>query len=134
MGRVRRDRFGCFLRSMPIVLACLAIPPQPASAHALSLQECSEGTDYIRNAALSRDGGMSENAFMNVFDTDMVMIQRVPPSLRWFVQDEDDERFLRSALEDVFRRPLPPEQHAQRFAEACLVRAGEWEELDLRRT
>lgn len=121
-----RAKLSRCLRSLPILLAAVLVCPHPASAHALTQQECSEGSDYIRNAALSRDGGMSEIAFMEVFDNDMVMLMAIPPTLRWFVQDDDDEDFLRSALHEVFRKPRDPESHAQTFAEMCLLRAGEW--------
>lgn len=121
-----RAKLSRCLRSLPILLAALLFNPHPASAHALSTQECSEGADYIRNAALSRDGGMSEIAFMEVFDNDLVMLMAIPPTLRWFVQDDDDAEFLRTALHDVFRKPRTPETHAETFAEVCLLRAGEW--------
>ena len=121
-----RATLSCCLRSLPVLLAAIMFCPHPASAHALSTQECSEGADYIRNAALSRDGGMSEIAFMEVFDTDLVMLMAVPPTLRWFVQDDEDADFLRSSLHDVFRKPRNPDKHAEEFAEVCLLRAGEW--------
>ena len=113
------------LRLVPILLATIMICPHSASAHALSTRECSEGADYIRNAALSRDGGMSEIAFMEVFDNDLVMLMAIPPALRWFVQDDEDAEFLRSALHEVFRKPHDPDTHAETFAEVCLLRAGE---------
>jgi hypothetical protein len=121
-----RAKLLCCLRSLPVLLAAILYNPFPAAAHALSTQECSEGADYIRNAALSRDGGMSEIAFMEVFDNDLVMLMAIPPTLRWFVQDDEDAEFLRSALHEVFRKPQRPETHAETFAEVCLLRAGEW--------
>ena len=121
-----RAKLSRCLRSLPILLAACMFYPHPAVAHALSTQECSEGADYIRNAALSRDGGMSEIAFMEVFDNDLVMLMAIPPTLRWFVQDDEDAEFLRSALHEVFRKPRDPETHAEIFAEVCLLRAGEW--------
>ena len=124
-----RTKLLCFtkVRRAGLMLAlALNLSGHVAGAHELSVQECREGADYIRNAALSRDNGMSESSFMDIFDNDMALISRVPPSLRWFVQDKEDEHFLRSALNEVFRRPQPPQQHAESFAEACLLRAGEW--------
>ena len=120
-----RSTLQCRLKTVSALLA-LTFFSTLSIAHELSLEECSEGSDYIRNAALSRDSGMTEAAFMDIFNTDMAMISRVPPSLRWFVQDKDDEQFLRSALNEVFRRPQSPYQHAENFAESCLLRAGEW--------
>ncbi len=130
---VRATLLHC-LRSLPVLLAAVVFCPSPAGAHALSIQECAEGSDYIRNAALSRDGGMSEHAFMEVFDTDLVMLMAIPPTLRWFVQDDEDAEFLRAALHEVFRRPRDPETHAQTFAEVCLLRAGEWKVNGKQRT
>ena len=115
-----------FFRRVPVLLALSILSLPPAIAHELSKQECMEGTDYIRNAALSREQGMTESAFMDVFDNDLVMLRSIPPTLRWFVQDEDDAEFLRSALNEVFRLPATPDQHARNFAEACLLRSGEW--------
>ena len=62
-----------------------------AQSHALSEQECSEGGDFIRNAALSRDDGMSGTSFLGKFSDDLVLIKAFPPDLRWFVQDQADE-------------------------------------------
>ncbi len=118
----------CFLKAMPLWVALLAATGG-ASAHELTARECMEGSDYIRNAALSRDGGMTEASFMDDFERDMLMIARVPPSLRWFVQDEDDEALLRAALDEVFSRPQLPQQHAQNFARACVPRTVEWKAL-----
>jgi hypothetical protein len=69
---------------------------------------------------------MSEISFMEVFDNDLAMLKSIPASLRWFVQDDDDAEFLRAALNEVFRKPIAPERHAELFGEVCLLRAGEW--------
>ncbi len=122
-----RRRSLCFLKALSLLAALSA--GAAASAHELSARECMEGSDYIRNAALSRDGGVTEQAFMDVFEQDMVMIARVPPSLRWFVQDHDDEALLRAALAEVFHRPLTPPQHAQNFAQECVRHTVEWKAL-----
>ena len=112
------------VKALPL-LSALSVGAAGAGAHELTARECMEGSDYIRNAALSRDGGMTESAFMDVFERDMQLIARVPPSLRWFVQDKDDEDFLRAALDEVFSRPQAPQQHALDFARACVPRTGE---------
>ncbi len=122
MKRIRRL---CLRTVLPLLSAVAA----GASAHELTARECMEGSDYIRNAALSRDSGVTEAAFMDVFERDMMMIARVPPSLRWFVQDQDDESLLRAALDDVFSRPQSPQQHALDFARACVPHTGEWKAL-----
>lgn len=127
-----RPRQPCRLKTVPLALALSLTVLAPVSAHELSINECKEGADYIRNAAISRDSGITEKKFMDVFETDMVMIQRVPKSLRWFVQDAEDEAFLRTQLAHVFQRPQSPQQHAREFAEACMLRTGGWDEDDLK--
>ncbi len=105
----------------------LSLPASIASAHELTVQECREGADYIRNAALSRDNGMSEARFMDIFDNDLAMIMAIPKELRWFVQDEDDAAFLRAALNDVFHHPKDPAEHAMAFVHPCFAKAGQWD-------
>lgn len=94
--------------------------PSVAIAHPLSLQECSEGGEFIRNAALSRDYGISRAHFMGRLSDDIALIQAFPPELRWFVQDENDEAFLRTAAARVFDSPLKPEQHEAAFVNECI--------------
>lgn len=120
------------LATLPLAMALSVALLSAAGAHELSISECREGSDYIRNAALSRDNGVSERKFMEVFETDMAMIQSVPKSLRWFVQDAEDEAFLRAQLGKVFQHPQPPQQHARDFAEACMRRTGAWDADDLK--
>ena len=96
----------------------LAMPT--VHAHALSLDECSEGSDFIRNAALARDEGLQERQFVAQFQADVQALQRLPAELRWFVQDKDDEAFLLSAVRDVFRKPRPAAVHQTQFALACV--------------
>lgn len=115
------------LKSHLCQLLLLLAFPLMANAHSLSLEECSEGSDYIRNAALSRDGGMSEAKFFEVFDHDLVLLMAIPPSLRWFVQDDADAEFLRAALLDVYHNPKLPQQHAENFSVACSARMDERE-------
>lgn len=89
-------------------------------SHALSREECAEGSDFIRNAALARDDGMPEGQFVAQFHADVQALQRLPAELRWFVQDKDDEVFLLSAVQDVFHRPKPATVHQAQFAMACV--------------
>lgn len=125
---MNRSRWICGARAVAL-LAVLSAAAMEAAAHELTARECKEGADYIRNAALSRDSGVTEAAFMEVFERDMSMIARVPPSLRWFVQDEEDEALLRAALVEVFSQPRSPRQHAQDFAQACVPRTADWKAL-----
>ena len=120
-------------RRLPTLALALSLTlMSSAFAHELTINECKEGADYIRNAAISRDNGITERKFMEVFETDMVMIQSVPRAMRWFVQDDEDEAFLRAQLGRVFQRPQSPQQHAREFAEACMLRTGGWDVDDLK--
>ena len=94
----------------------------PASASRLSMAECFEGADFIANAALARENGMSRAAFLGRLEDDIELIQAYPPQLRWFAKDREDEVFLYEWASQVFDRPLDPEQHRARFLAACLDR------------
>lgn len=117
----------CMKAATGTLVLALNLSGPVASAHELSLQECREGADYIRNAALSREHGMSETAFMEIFDNDLAMIKGIPKELRWFVQDDDDAAFLRAALNKVFQQPMSPSEHAMDFAHACVARSQKWD-------
>lgn len=106
-------------RMLVLALAGSSFLPCTVPAHDLSLRECQEGRDFIRNAALSRDDGLDREAFIVRFDEDVELIQKYPPDLRWFVQDESDRLLLRAAAEQVFDAPEDPERHAERFLESC---------------
>lgn len=92
----------------------------PAQAHELALSECQEGSDFIKNAALSRDYGMTRDDFMGRMHSDLLAIQAFPRELRWFVQDQDDETFLVGFAERVFDSPQSPELHQSEFLAACV--------------
>ncbi len=125
-----RTKLLCCMKAMPgsLMLAlALNLAGNVAVAHELSVQECREGADYIRNAAIARERGITEAAFMDIFDNDLAMIMAIPKELRWFVQDDDDAAFLRSALNQVFRQPKAPSEHAMDFAHACVGRVRQWD-------
>ncbi|MDB5760192.1 MAG: hypothetical protein JWM30_3481 [Burkholderia sp.] len=106
--------------AMAVLAAAAMLAANAAEAHALSLEECSEGSDFIKNAALARDEGMQERQFVAQFQADVQALQRLPAELRWFVQDKDDEVFLLSAVQEVFRKPKPATIHQAQFALACM--------------
>jgi predicted GNAT superfamily acetyltransferase len=106
--------------AMAVLAAAAMLAANAAEAHALSLEECSEGSDFIKNAALARDEGMQERQFVAQFQADVQALQRLPAELRWFVQDKDDEVFLLSAVQEVFRKPKPATVHQAQFALACM--------------
>jgi len=110
----------CFLCALG--LAAAASAPR---AHVLEDTECVEASDFIRNAALSRDGGYLEENFLARIEDDIAAIQAFPPQSRWVVQDEDDAVMLIGAVKEVFRHPLPAEEHQNRFLLTCRADYGE---------
>jgi len=87
-----------------------------------SLTECLEGSDFVGNAALSRENGISAQKFMERMQQDFTLIHLYPQELRWFVHDLDDEAYLLGAARDVFEHPAPPEEHRRTFLESCFAR------------
>ncbi len=86
----------------------------------MSEDECREGSEFIQNAAHSRNNGITKFHLLEQFDADIITIQSFPPEYRWFVQDKEDEVFLRSALLGVFDDPKTPEKHATDFLSDCM--------------
>lgn len=96
--------------------ATLAIAGRP------TMEECLEGSDFIRNAALSRDAGVAANTFIDRMKDDFFAIRAFPNELRWFVHDEGDEVFLADQARQVFEQPSDPDDHRQRFLRVCIDR------------
>ena len=107
--------------ALAVVLCAL---PSAVPAHDLTLAECIEGGDFIKNAAMSRENGMTREAFLGRMESDLRVIQQFPPQLRWFVQDRDDEELLTWAARLVFDAPREPESHQSEFLAACTARVG----------
>ncbi|MFC7515478.1 hypothetical protein ACFQUU_10715 [Herbaspirillum sp. GCM10030257] len=105
-------------------IAAMLFLPAICFSHALSPQECAEGGDFIRNAALARDNGMTEEQFMSRIEEDLEVIKAFPPELRWFVQDDNDAQLLLTAASSVFREPKQAAVHRLEFLIACMNRAG----------
>ena len=93
-------------------------------AHSLTPAECTEGGEFIRNAALARDNGVTREFFVNKLVEDLIVIQSFPPQLRWFVQDSGDEKLLSEAVFKVFDEPTKADQHEASFVSACMQTAG----------
>ena len=89
------------------------------------LAECREGGDFIRNAALSRDNGITREYFMSRLAGDLMAIRSFPPELRWFARNEDDEALLTNAAETVFDAPQTPRRHEIEFVDACM-KSPQW--------
>ena len=107
-----------------LVSALAALPGALAQAGTPTAGECREGSEFIRNAALARDAGMSRDDFLGRMEADFVLIKAFPPELRWFVKDEADEAFLLAEATAVFDRPQPPARHEAQFLGDCMVLAG----------
>lgn len=108
--------------AVAVTAVAIALCAANARGSVQTLGECFEGSDFIANAALSRDNGISRTAFLGRLEEDMMIIHAFPAELRWFVKDEDDERFLHAAAEAVFDVPAPPEAHRAEFLRACFAR------------
>jgi hypothetical protein len=100
-------------------LAAAAAAPLPVLALTVTAEECGEGADFVRNAALSRDNGMPAQAFLDRLEGDLVSIRTVPRALRWFARDEDDEALLRLGATSVFVSPREADDHHQEFLSHC---------------
>jgi len=107
----------------PLAVFALLLPCIAAAAPH-SAGECREGGDFIRNAALSRDGGATREFFVGRLEEDLLAIRAFAPELRWFVHDAEDESFLRAEVEAVFDAPQESERHRAGFLERCARRSG----------
>jgi hypothetical protein len=106
-----------------LLLAAVVAWPLAAGAQPHSAAECREGSDFIRNAALSRDAGATREFFVGRLEEDLVAIRAFPPALRWFVHSAEDEAFLRTEVQEVFDAPAASELHRDDFMERCARRA-----------
>jgi hypothetical protein len=107
-----------------IALVALMLVPALCMAHKPSRQECREGGDFIKNAALARDRGMPEANFIGQIQDDIEVIKSFPPQMRWFVQDDEAAEFLLAAAIDVFRNPRAAPAHQAEFIKACLKKVN----------
>jgi hypothetical protein len=110
-------RFGTCCAIGAFLVAAGASPPLRALT--VTLEECAEGADFIGNAARSRDNGIRAEEFLGRMEQDLVAIRSVPPAMRWFARDGDDEALLRVAALDVFAAPRGPEHHHREFLASC---------------
>ena len=104
------------------IAACGCWLAVPCRASQPSLTECLEASDFVGNAALSRDNGISAQKFIARMQQDFVLVHAFPQELRWFVHDAEDESYLLEAARDVFARPASPEEHRRAFLESCFER------------
>ena len=104
------------------VAAVLIFCAGSALAHKPSVQECREAGEFIRNAALSRDAGMTRRDFMDRLLGDLMAIRGHPAEMRWFAQDDEDEAFLVAVVESVFDAPGKSTEHESEMLHKCLAR------------
>jgi len=106
-------------RCSAVALLALAASTQASQP---SMTECLEGSDFIANAARSRDAGMREDTFVSRVEEDLFAIQAYPAELRWFAHDDDDGAFLLASVHEVFAQPDRPDAHRRTFLAACVER------------
>ncbi len=104
---------------------CCAIYATPSISGRPTMEECLEGSDFIRNTALSRDAGIAADAFLDRMREDFLVIRAFPSTLRWFVHDDGDEMFLTGETALVFEQPSDPNDHRSHFLRACVDRMAE---------
>src|SRR5438270_687579 len=107
-----------------IIVANVLLPADSSFASQPSMNECFEASDFIRNAALSRDAGMQSEIFLGRMEDDFAAIRAFPTDLRWFAHDTDDEVFLLAEARLVFDRPIRPDAHRAEFLRDCIDRMG----------
>ena len=94
-----------------VVAACLAVALATAAEAAVStLTDCMEGSDFVANAARSRDNGMTRASFLDRLDADLVAIRAFPSELRWFARSPRTTSPVAKAAR-VYDRPRAPERH-----------------------
>lgn len=114
------------LRRVALAVLCFGLMQAgTSSAGRPTMEECLEGSDFIRNAALSRDAGVSADAFIDRMKDDFFAIRAFPSELRWFVHDEGDESFLSEQARLVFDESVAPEEHRAHFLLVCVDRMAQ---------
>jgi hypothetical protein len=104
-----------------ICLVCSTVGAQTIEVDA---GECREGAQFIGNAAQSRKNGATKEMFVDRLEADLLVLNSIPPELRWFAHGEAEAQFLRAAVVDVFEFPREPKEHATAFLASCLKSAG----------
>ncbi|MGE0875390.1 MAG: hypothetical protein AB7O31_12040 [Burkholderiales bacterium] len=108
------------LLAVTLALAAPATSPE----YSALVRECGEGGDFVRNAAYSRDAGMTRAAFLQRLHDDFAAIRGLPASLRWFVRTPEDEIFLAAEVARVFDAPDDGNAHRKGFISRCMQRIG----------
>ena len=112
--------------ALSALFACLASSLAIDAAGSVpSVAECLEASDFIANAARSRDNGLTRDTFMERLEGDLAAIRNYPAPLRWFAHDDADARFLAESAGQVFDTPADPEVQRAQFLRSCFARAEE---------
>ena len=104
----------CLLAAFTLTFA------DPARASIHSRAECREGSEFIRNAALSRMNGQPKGVFLERLRGDLELIRGMPRASRWFARDQADELLLIRHVERVFDNPADPKLHEEHFFDECI--------------
>ena len=103
-----------------LVLFALLLASVGASAHTRSKLECAQLSVFIQVHAYSRDrGAMTKRTSLDILTSDLELIKAFPEQPRWFVEDEDDARFIVREVARVFDDPLEPEIQGAAAEERC---------------
>ena len=130
MGNVFLNTGGCtmpklFLTAFFIVVSFSITPAyaqnEPLQTRfELSIQECREAGDFIKNAALSRDNGITREFFIQKIEDDLIVIKSYPAEMRWFAKDDYREALLLGAAKRVFDEPTSAARHQIMFIDSCM--------------
>jgi hypothetical protein len=112
------------MKRLLLTLALLSLALPASAQPQLTPQECAEGAEFIGNAARSRANGIERERFVEAFEADLVVLQGIPPAMRWFVYSDAEEAMLRAAVADVFDFPMAPAEHEAMFLARCLKSIG----------
>lgn len=96
-----------------------AMPPFSLQGGEHTIRECAEASEFILHAAQARDNGQSGTKFKQRLEDDLELVRRYPPHLRWFVQNQQHEAFLRAMVAEVFGTKREAEELQQETLLRC---------------
>lgn len=89
-----------------------------------TIRECVEGSQFIRNAMLSRNNGHAHKV-RDHFESDVIVLRTLPKHLRWFIYTPRDEVFVRAWINKALASHQDPRQIEQEFLVRCQGYSGE---------
>ena len=130
MGNAFLNTGGCTMPKLFLTAFFIVVSFSITSAYAqneplqtrfeLSIQECREAGDFIKNAALSRDNGITREFFIQKIEDDLIVIKSYPAEMRWFAKDDYREGLLLGAAKRVFDEPTSAIRHQIMFIDSCM--------------